>query len=247
MLVCAQCKRPHPKVSREDRDVLLLKHRDLVFRTARKAHRSLPPSIELDDVVSYGIFGLIRAIEHFDPASGVHFETYAVSAIRGVIADELRSQDWAPRSLRKKQRAIATASKELEREFGREPLIEEIASKAEISVSEVELTRQAAANASHSSLDEKRSDTLSSYDQIPDPGDNDPSQVLANREVFVLVAQKITTIPLQDQMILMLYYHEMLSLREIGLVLGISESRASQLHVRAALEIREQLIELLSA
>ncbi len=238
---CSQCKRSHPKVSKEDRDALLIKHLDLVERAAKKIHRSLPPSVALDDLISFGTFGLLRAIEHFDPNSGVHFETYAVSAIRGVIADELRSQDWVPRSLRKKQRNIALATKELERELLREPTLQEIATKLNLAPIEIESTRMAAVNAVHSSLDEQSGDSVSRYDLLPDTAENDPLVLVSHSEIFRVVAMNIMKFPLQEQMILLLYYHEMLTLRDISSILGISESRASQLHVRVALEVREQL------
>lgn len=246
-MTCPQCKRLHPKVTKKVRDELILEHRALVIRTARKVHRSLPTSIELDDLISFGTFGLIRAIEHFDPASGVHFETYAISAIRGVIADELRSQDWAPRSLRKKQRLIAQTVKKLSLELNREPSIQELAHEAKLTVAEIESTNQAAANASHSSLDESRGESASHYDQIPDTTHIDPQAAASYQEIFILAARKLTHFSIQDQMVVMLYYHEMMTLREIGQVLGISESRASQLHVRVALEVREYLTDLLSA
>ncbi|HZP28808.1 MAG TPA: FliA/WhiG family RNA polymerase sigma factor, partial [Acidimicrobiia bacterium] len=207
---------------------------------------------EQADLVSYGIFGLIDAIDKFDPARGFKFETYAISRIKGAIIDELRSIDWVPRSIRAKARAIERAYSKLENELRRSPGDAEVA--AELGVTEEELNStlsqisfvglvaldELLAAGNSSSADKGGSATVG--DTIADRA-HDPVEAFETDEMKHLLADAINRMPDRERLVLTLYYYEGLTLAEIGSVLGVTESRVCQIHTKAILQLRARLAE----
>jgi RNA polymerase sigma factor for flagellar operon FliA len=234
--------------SRDVRDRLILHYSPLVKFVAGRVAVGLPQNVDQSDLVSYGIFGLIDAIDKFDPSRGFKFETYAISRIKGAIIDELRSIDWVPRSVRAKARAIEKASSKLENELHRTPDEKEIASELGISQDELQHTLSQISMVGVVALDEllsagDRSDGGSTLgDTIPDRGD-DPMAAFEVEEMKHILAQAINRMPERERLVLTLYYYEGLTLAEIGDVLGVTESRVCQIHTKAILQLRGRLLE----
>jgi RNA polymerase sigma factor FliA len=234
--------------TREARERLILHYAPLVKFVAGRVAAGLPQNIEQSDLVSYGIFGLIDAIDKFDPARGYKFETYAISRIKGAIIDELRSIDWVPRSVRAKARAIERAYSKLENELRRSPEDREVA--AELGMTEEEL----AAILSQISfvgivaLDEllsasaDRSGGATVGDTIADRTNN-PVEAFESEEMRHVLADAINRMPDRERLVLTLYYYEGLTLAEIGAVLGVTESRVCQIHTKAIFQLRGRLSE----
>jgi RNA polymerase sigma factor FliA len=233
------------------RERLILHYSPLVKFVAGRVAAGLPQNIEQADLVSYGIFGLIDAIDKFDPARGFKFETYAISRIKGAIIDELRSIDWVPRSIRAKARAIERAYSKLENELRRSPGDSEVA--AELGVSEDELNSTLSQislvglvaldellAASNSSSDKGGSATVG--DTIADSA-YDPVEAFETDEMKITLADGINRMPDRERLVLTLYYYEGLTLAEIGSVLGVTESRVCQIHTKAILQLRARLAE----
>lgn len=228
---------------------IIEKYMPLVKRVAGKMYRTLPPHVDLDDITQFGSLGLMRAVNNYDPTVGVNFETFAAASIRGLILDELRSLDWAPRSLRRRQREINKASSELESVFERAPTREEIAVHLSLTPAEVVATQQATEAAKTKSLDESvedGSDTWSKYESVEDSSQVDPETVRHSKMVHSSISGFVRSLPLQEQLVVCLYYYEGLTLAEVGRVCGIPESRASQIHTKIMVEVRSQLLELMS-
>jgi RNA polymerase sigma factor for flagellar operon FliA len=230
------------------RERLILHYSPLVKFVAGRVAAGLPQSIEQSDLVSYGIFGLIDAIDKFDPERGFKFETYAISRIKGAIIDELRSIDWVPRSIRSKARTIERAYSKLENELKRSPDEKEMAS--ELGVTEIELgqTLSQISFVGIVALDEvvntgeKGSGTTTVGDTVADKV-NDPVAAFEVEEMKHLLADAINRMPDRERLVLTLYYYEALTLAEIGSVLGVTESRVCQIHTKAILQLRGRLIE----
>jgi len=233
------------------RERLILHYSPLVKFVAGRVAAGLPQNIEQSDLVSYGIFGLIDAIDKFDPARGFKFETYAISRIKGAIIDELRSIDWVPRSIRAKARAIERAYSKLENELRRSPGDAEVA--AELGVSEEELNSTLSQisfvglvaldellAAGNSGSDKGGSATVG--DTIADRA-HDPVEAFETDEMKHLLADAINRMPDRERLVLTLYYYEGLTLAEIGSVLGVTESRVCQIHTKAILQLRARLAE----
>jgi RNA polymerase sigma factor for flagellar operon FliA len=231
------------------RERLILHYSPLVKFVAGRVAAGLPQNIEQADLVSYGIFGLIDAIDKFDPARGFKFETYAISRIKGAIIDELRSIDWVPRSIRAKARAIERAYSKLENELRRSPGDAEVA--AELGVSEEELNTTLSQisfvglvaldellAAGNSGSDKGGSATVG--DTIADRA-HDPVEAFESDEMKHLLADAINRMPDRERLVLTLYYYEGLTLAEIGSVLGVTESRVCQIHTKAILQLRARL------
>ena len=207
----------------------------------------LPSHIEESDLISYGLLGLIGALERFDPAREIKFETYAISRIKGSIIDELRSLDWVPRSVRSKAREIEKACAILETRLQRAPTDREIAD--ELGITEVEFAQSLTqiSNTSIVALDELWSisgsdgDQASLIDTLEDPKSRDPSKMLDLSEMKARLAAAIDALPKREKIVIALYYYENLTLREIGEVLGVTESRVSQLHTKAILRLKGRL------
>jgi len=227
----------------EVRELLILHYSPLVKFVAGRVAVGLPQSIEQADLVSYGIFGLIDAIDKFDPARGFKFETYAISRIKGAIIDELRSIDWVPRSVRSKARSIESAYSKLENELKRTPEDKEVA--RELGVSEQELSQISFVGVV--ALDEllsagDRGSGTTVGDTVADRV-NDPVAAFEVDEMKHLLADAINRMPDRERLVLTLYYYEGLTLAEIGDVLGVTESRVCQIHTKAILQLRSRLAE----
>ena len=229
------------------RDRLILSYSPLVKYVAGRMSNGLPAHIEEADLISYGLLGLISAIKRFDPERQIKFETYAISRIKGAIIDELRSLDWVPRSVRSKARDIEKACALLENRLHRAPTDEEIADELRISVSEFRHALTQISTTSVVALDElwpvsgADGDQTALIDTIEDPKSNDPSRMLDLSEIRDRLAAAIEALPKREKTVIALYYYENLTLREIGEVLGVTESRISQLHTKAILRLKGRL------
>ena len=228
------------------RDRLILTYAPLVKYVAGRLGAGLPAHVDESDLVSYGLIGLIGAIERFEPAREIKFETFAISRIRGAIIDELRSLDWVPRSVRARAREIERAIGQLEAQLHRAPTDEEIAKKLDISGDELEESLDEISRSSIVALDElwtvsNTGDQVSLIDTIEDTGVVDPQRNLTDAELREAIAEAIASLPEREKIVVTLYYYEELTLREIGNVLDVTESRVSQLHTKAILRLRGHL------
>jgi RNA polymerase sigma factor for flagellar operon FliA len=225
----------------------VLAYSPLVKFVAGRMSSGLPAHIEEADLISYGLLGLIGAIERFEPERGIKFETFAMTRIRGSIIDELRSLDWVPRSVRSRAREIEEAQQKLENELQRAPTEEELADKLGVSEEELQESLLEIANSSVYALDElwaisdSSGDSVSLLDTISDPSATDPQEALDSTEVKDRLAESIASLPEREQLVVALYYYEGLTLREIGEVLGVTESRVSQLHTKAVMRLKSHL------
>jgi len=203
--------------------------------------------VDEGDLVSYGLLGLIVAIERYDPDRDVKFETYAIARIKGSILDELRAMDWVPRSVRSRAREIERAMTELESKLGRAPTDEEISAKVGITVEELENSLTDISRSSIAALDElwtvsgSGGDQIALIDTIEDTQGPEPQSAFAQTEMREAVADAISRLPEREKLVITLYYYEDLTLREIGEVLGVTESRVSQLHTKAILRLKARL------
>jgi RNA polymerase sigma factor FliA len=228
------------------RDRLILTYAPLVKYVAGRLGSGLPAHVDDEDLVSYGLLGLIGAIERYDPERDVKFETYALARIRGAIIDELRALDWVPRSVRSRAREIERAIGELEARLGRAPDDEEIAGKLGIQVPELEESLAEISRTSIAALEElwtvsSGGDQVALIDTIEDEHGINPQASLDETEVRELIGEAIARLPEREKLVITLYYYEELTLREIGEVLGVTESRVSQLHTKAILRLKARL------
>ena len=229
------------------RDRLILSYAPLVKYVAGRMSSALPAHVEETDLISYGLLGLIGAVERFDPERHVKFETYAVSRIKGSIIDELRSLDWVPRSVRARAREIERAHGRLEHRLHRTPSDEEMAGELDLSVDEFQESLIKISNSTVVALDElwavsdSSGDQVSLLDTLHDPDAPDPQLLLDASEVKDRLADAISALPEREKLVIALYYYENLTLREIGEVLGVTESRISQLHTKAVLRLKSRL------
>ncbi len=228
------------------RDRLILTYAPLVKYVAGRMSSALPSHVEEKDLISYGLLGLIGAVERFDPGRQVKFETYAVARIKGAIIDELRSLDWVPRSVRARARQIERTSAELEHKLQRAPTDEELASALGMGMDEFQAAITQISNSSIVALDEmwnvnSGGEPLSLIDTISDNRASDPAQQLDITELRDMLADAIARLPEREKIVIALYYYDHLTLREIGEVLGVTESRVSQLHTKAILRLKGRL------
>jgi RNA polymerase sigma factor for flagellar operon FliA len=229
------------------REQLVLAYSPLVKFVAGRMSSGLPAHIEEADLISYGLLGLIGAIERFEPEREIKFETFAVARIKGSIIDELRSLDWVPRSVRAKAREIEATQSRLEHELGRAPTDEEVAGKLDISVEDFQESLMQISNSTVVALDElwtvsdSSGDQVSLLDTMKDPNAVDPAKELGVSELKDRLAHAISRLPEREKLVVALYYYENLTLREIGEVLGVTESRVSQLHTKAVLRLKARL------
>ena len=236
-------RRTHDKALR---DRLILTYAPLVKYVAGRLGSGLPAHVDDGDLVSYGLLGLIGAIERYDPARDIKFETYAIARIRGAILDELRALDWAPRSVRTRAREIERAITELESKLGTAPNDEQIAAKIGITVAELEESLTDISRSSIAALDELWSvtgegDQVSLMETLEDLNGPRPAEALDEIEMREALADSISRLPEREKLVITLYYYEELTLREIGEVLGVTESRISQLHTKAILRLKARL------
>jgi RNA polymerase sigma factor FliA len=227
------------------RERLILHYSPLVKYVAGRIGVGLPSNIEQADLVSYGIFGLIDAIEKFDLSREIKFETYAISRIRGAIIDELRSIDWIPRSVRSKARDVERAYATLEAQLHRTPTESEVAAELGVSRRDLQAIFSQVSFVNVVALDEllggEKSDKLSLGDTLVDTKAEDPMRAFESEEMRYLLARAINTLPEREKIVVTLYYYEGLTLAEIGQVLGVTESRICQMHTKAVLQLRGKL------
>ncbi len=229
------------------RERLILHYSPLVKYVAGRVGVGLPPNIEQADLVSYGIFGLIDAIEKFDISRAIKFETYAISRIKGAIIDELRAIDWIPRSVRYKAREVEKAYAALEARLHRTPTEPEVAEELGIGLDDLHTIFSQVSFVNVIALDEllnvggERGDKLSLVDTLEDTKAEDPVQAFETEETKYLLARAINTLPEREKIVVTLYYYEGLTLAEIGQVLGVTESRICQMHTKAVLQLRAKL------
>jgi RNA polymerase sigma factor for flagellar operon FliA len=231
------------------RERLVVAYSPLVKYVAGRTAAGLPPHVEEADLISYGLVGLISAIERFDLSRDIKFETYAIMRIKGAIIDELRSMDWVPRSVRARAREVERANAKLENRLQRAPTDQEIADELGITVDELNESLLAISHSSMVALDELWSvsdssgDQVSLMDTIEDPNAPDPARSLDVGDLKDRIADSIAKLPEREKLVIALYYYENLTLREIGEVLGVTESRVSQMHTKAVLRLRSRMQE----
>jgi RNA polymerase sigma factor for flagellar operon FliA len=229
------------------RERLVVAYSPLVKYVAGRMAAGLPSHVDEADLISYGLIGLIGSIERYDLDRDIKFETFAVSRIKGAIIDELRSLDWVPRSVRSKARDVEKTHSQLENRLGRAPTEEEMAQKLGVGVDDFRNTLLEIANSSVLALDDlwtvsdPEGGQVSLLDTIRDPHAVDPEEAIDTVELKDRLAEAIESLPDRERLVIALYYYENLTLREIGEVLGVTESRVSQLHTKAVLGMRSHL------
>jgi RNA polymerase sigma factor for flagellar operon FliA len=231
---------------RDLRDQLIVHYSPLVKYVAGRVAVGLPQNVEQADLVSYGIFGLIDAIEKFDLSRGFKFETYAMARIKGNILDELRAIDWVPRSVRTKARQLEKAYTKLEGQLHRTPSDVELADELGVTEDQLQTTLSQISFVGLVALDEMlavggdRGDALTVGDTVADAGEG-PVAAYEVEEMRHILADAINRLPEREKVVLTLYYYEGLTLAEIGQVLGVTESRVCQIHTKAVIQLRSRI------
>ncbi len=232
----------------QSKEQYVAQYAPLVKRIAHHLAARLPSSVQVDDLIQAGLIGLLDAIGHYDQAQGAQFETYATQRIRGAMLDELRDADWAPRSARKSMRAIEAAISRLEQKLGRAPGEQELADELKLPLAEFQRM-----------LQDARGHQLVYYEDFQAEGDDDfferhaadqrpdPLGQIEDDGFRAALVDAIRILPEREQMVMSLYYEEELNLKEIGAVLGVTESRVSQLHSQAVARLRSRLRDWLGA
>ena len=231
----------------EAREQLILQYSPLVKYVAGRVGVGMPSNVEHADLVSYGIFGLMDAIEKFDPDKGYKFETYAITRIRGAIIDELRSIDWVPRSVRSKARRIEQAIHRLEGRLQRTPTDEELAEELDLTESELADMLSQVSLTSMVALDEAfdlgGGDHITLVDTLQDANTVQPEENIDEKETRRLLREAIGRLSEREQTVIALYYFEGLTLAQIGEILGVTESRVCQIHTKSVLSLRSKLLD----
>lgn len=235
---------PEP-FDRSDREQIIKDYVPLVKFVAHRIASRLPAHVELDDLINSGILGLMDAIEKFEPARNIKFKTYAELRVKGAILDGLRELDWVPRSLRRKKKDIEGAYHLLEQQLGRAATDEEVAFQLAIPLDEL-----------HKNLDELKGVTLGTFVEVgedgegestisflPDPDAENPHQIFQTSEIKDVLRMSMEMLPKKEKFVVQLYYFDELTMKEIGTLLNITESRVSQLHTKATLRLRGNLLE----
>lgn len=231
--------------SHDARDRLIVQYSPLVKYVAGRVGVGLPRNVEQADLVSFGVFGLIDAIEKFEPERGFKFETYAIARIKGAIVDELRAIDWVPRSVRSKARNLERAMAKLESETHRAPTDQELAEEMGVTEAQLQTTLSQISFVGVAALDEMLSggdggEGVTLGDTVADGGAG-PMGVFEVEEMRQILADSINRMPEREKIVLTLYYYEGLTLAEIGRVLGVTESRVCQIHTKAVLQLRAKI------
>ena len=232
--------------SLELRNYIVSKYAPLAKYVAGRLSIGMPQSVEFGDLVNCGIVGLIDAVEKFEPDKNVKFKTYAITRIRGAIYDELRTLDWVPRSVRQKAREIEDAVRLTEARLGRSATDEEVAECLKISTDEYRAAVYKVSCTSILSLNDlwnnkDGDDKVSLMDSLEAPSSMNPDVLVEKEEMKRIIAEAIRELPEKEQKVLVLYYYEELTLKEIGKVLDVTESRVSQLHTKAIIRLRARL------
>ncbi|MDZ7675978.1 MAG: RNA polymerase sigma factor WhiG [Acidimicrobiales bacterium] len=227
------------------RDQLIVHYSPLVKYVAGRVGMGLPQSVEQADLVSYGLFGLIDAIDKFEPERGFKFETYAISRIKGNILDELRSIDWVPRSVRAKARQIEGAYAKLESRLHRAPTEDEVADELDMTLEQLHTALSKISFVGVVALDEfvgssERDSSTTLGDTIA-TDEEGPGDVFEIQEMRGVLAEAVERLPEREKVVLTLYYYEGLTLAQIGEVIGVTESRVCQIHTKAILQLRSRM------
>jgi RNA polymerase sigma factor for flagellar operon FliA len=230
------------------RERLILHYAPLVKYVAGRLGAGLPQSVEQADLVSNGMFGLMDALDKFDPAREVKFETYAIPRIRGAILDELRAMDWVPRSIRSKAREVDKAQTKLEAKLGRAPTDPEVADQLGIGIEELHEMITQISLVSVMALEEvvggdEKGEQRSLLDTLADAATSDPTAGLEGQEMRGLLSAAINSLSEREKIVITLYYFEGLTLSEIGDILGVTESRVCQIHTKAVGVLRNNLVD----
>lgn len=227
------------------RESLIMAYAPLVRTVAGRMTIHLPPSVDLDDLEALGIFGLLDAMEKYDPHRNIKFETYAVSRIRGAIIDGLRAMDWAPRALRQKAKRVEEAYEQVEQRLGRSARDEEVAEALGMTPDELQKTLLELGAAAFLSLDEilptGEREPVTLGELITDQSTQDPLAELELREKKRILGEAVDSLPEKEKLVVTLFYYEGLTTKEIARVLGVSDSRVSQLHTKAIFRLRGKL------
>ena len=225
------------------RERLILHYSPLVKYVAGRVGAGLPRSVDQNDLASYGLFGLIDAIDKFEPERGFKFETYAINRIKGAILDELRALDWVPRSVRSRARRIETAVAELEHKLQRAPTEEELALHVEMGIDELRDALAEIGRSGIAALDEfVGGDSQTSMgEMIADPDGISPETAFQTEETRRGLVDSINRLPNRERLVVTLYYYEGRTLAEIGEVLGVTESRVCQIHAKTMMSLRNRL------
>lgn len=236
------------RIDPEERERLLLEQLPQVRYIARRIHDRLPQHVALEDLVHAGVLGLIDAVQKYDPSKNVQLKSYAKFRIRGEILDSLRRLDWSPRDLRKKSRRIEQAHRKLKAQFGRTPSEPEIAAQLGMQLEELQRLLGELRGLDLGSLhgedpEENREQEIANF-QTNSP-DLDPFKLCLNSEMKGLLARAIGELPPKDRQVLALYYYEEMTMKEVGAVLGVGESRVSQIHSAALVRLRSRMSEML--
>jgi len=230
---------PQPRTDSNSRDVS--EYAYLVKRIALHMLAKMPSSVQLDDLLQSGMIGLLEAAQKYDASKGASFETYAGIRIRGAIVDEMRRGDWAPRSVHKNSREIAAAINAIEKHYGRDAKDAEVADYLGVELDEYHRMARDCNSTRLFSLDDDDADDEHRATQIADLSSESPAQSVAGSAMRKALAKEIERLPEREKLVLSLYYEEELNLKEIGLVLGVSESRVSQIHSQATLRLRARM------
>ncbi|HVJ07588.1 MAG TPA: FliA/WhiG family RNA polymerase sigma factor [Acidisarcina sp.] len=230
-------------------DWLLVEHLPIVRFLARRIHERLPQHVELEDLVSAGMVGLLDALNKFDPAKKVQFRSYAQFRIRGAILDSLRTLDWGPRDLRRKGRAVEEAIRSLTMQLGKAPTEQDVAGEMHMELGEYQQLLGELKGLEIGTLHVERSEDSGEEElaYIPSKPEEDPLFRCLRGEMQQRLADSIGELPERERLVMTLYYYEEMTMKEIGLTLGVVESRVSQIHASAVLHLRAMLADLASA
>ena len=226
------------------RNELILQYAPQIKYIAHRVASRLPSHIELEELINAGVLGLIDAIEKFDVTRNIQFKTYAEIRVRGAMLDELRAQDWVPRSVRQKINTLARAYARLEQEYGRPATTEEVAAELGLSVPELTILQSKAQGLPLISLNDSFDDDDDDrhlQDSVPDPEAIDPLEELGEKWVKEVITKGLDELPARERTVLSLYYFDELTMKEIGVVLSVTESRISQIHTKALLRLKGKL------
>jgi RNA polymerase sigma factor for flagellar operon FliA len=227
------------------REKLILKYLHLVRYVVSRLPITLPISIATEDLISYGTMGLMEAVERFDPERGLKFETYAVTRIRGSIIDQLRFQDWIPRGVRKRSKELVETMHRMEEHLGRAPNDEELAAEMGVSKQKIQVmlaeTQNLVLSLDDTYGNDQSGNNMTLLDMVEDKNSPDPQGEFEAGELRRRLAEAIASLPEREKLLIALYYHENMTLKEIGEVICVSESRVCQLHAQAILRLRGKL------
>ncbi len=239
------------EIGPENRDQVIIEYAPMVKYVANRIAMRLPPHIEIDDLISVGVLGLMDAVEKFDSTRGAKFKTYAEFRVRGAILDELRSLDWVPRSVRQKATELDGVMEKLQAKLGRSPEDEEVAAEMGVDLEQFYQTLQSTQNRPMLSLEDlgiakESGEQQSLLECLAGNGEHDPQTSLRLTELKEIIAKAIDALPEKERLMISLYYYEELTMKEIGEVLSITESRVSQIHSKAVFRLRAKLKSVLA-